>query len=129
MRAAPPRSREWRTISRAYRKWPLALIRDTLYRATRAGRDPWAALGELGRRIGVPELSDLGQLIALVAHDGARVRSTLTARAHTMRRHELANLQGEAGKADQSIQMAQVLIGMGYLLFIGYPAMVAVLSF
>jgi len=109
--------------------WPLALIRDTLYRATRAGRDPWAALGELGRRIGVTELSDLGQLIALVAHDGARVRSTLTARAHTMRRHELANLQGEAGKADQSMQMAQVLIGMGYLLFIGYPAMVAVLSF
>ena len=109
--------------------WPLALIRDTLYRATRAGRDPWAALGELGRRIGVTELSDLGQLIALVAHDGARVRSTLTARAQTMRRHELANLQGHAGKADQSMQMAQVLIGLGYLLFIGYPAMVAVLNF
>jgi len=109
--------------------WPLALIRDTLYRATRAGRDPWAALGELGRRIGVTELSDLGQLIALVAHDGARVRSTLTARAQTMRRHELANLQGQAGKADQSMQMAQVLIGLGYLLFIGYPAMIAVLNF
>jgi len=109
--------------------WPLAMIRDTLYRATRAGRDPWAALGELGWRIGVSELRDLGQLIALVAHDGARVRSTLTARAHTMRRHELANLQGQAGKADQSMQMAQVLIGLGYLLFIGYPAMVAVLSF
>ena len=86
-------------------------------------------VGELGRRIGVSELRDLGQLIALVAHDGARVRSTLTARAHTMRRHELANLQGQAGKADQSMQMAQVLIGLGYLLFIGYPAMVAVLSF
>ena len=105
------------------------MIRDTLYRATRGGRDPWAALGELGRRIGVTELSDLGQLISLVAHDGARVRSTLTARAQTMRRHELANLQGQAGKADQSMQMAQVLIGLGYLLFIGYPAMVAVLNF
>ena len=109
--------------------WPLALIRDTLYRATRAGRDPWAALSEFGQRIGVNELRDLGQLVSLVAHDGARVRSTLTARAHTMRRHELANLQGEAGKADQSMQMAQVLIGLGYLLFIGYPAIVAVLYF
>lgn len=108
--------------------WPLSMIRTTLYRATRAGQDPWAALSELGRRIGVNELRDLGQLIGLVAHDGARVRSTLTARAHTMRRHELANLQGEAGKADQSMQMAQVLIGLGYLLFIGYPAMAAVLS-
>jgi len=109
--------------------WPLALIRDTLYRATRAGRDPWQALSDLGQRIGVNELRDLGQLVSLVAHDGARVRSTLTARAHTMRRHELANLQGEAGKADQSMQMAQVLIGLGYLLFIGYPAIVAVLNF
>ena len=109
--------------------WPLVLIRDTLYRATRGGRDPWAALGELGRRIGVTELSDLGQLIALVAHDGARVRSTLTARAQTMRRRELAHLQGAAGKADQSMQMAQVLIGLGYLLFIGYPAMIAALNF
>ena len=109
--------------------WPLVLIRDTLYRATRGGRDPWAALGDLGRRIGVTELSDLGQLIALVANDGARVRSTLTARAQTMRRRELANLQGAAGKADQSMQMAQVLIGLGYLLFIGYPAMIAVLNF
>ena len=40
--------------------WPLALIRDTLYRATRAGRDPWAALADLGQRIGVTELRDLG---------------------------------------------------------------------
>ena len=33
--------------------WPLALIRDTLYRATRAGRSPWTALTDLGQRIGV----------------------------------------------------------------------------
>ena len=28
--------------------WPLALIRDTLYRANRAGRDPWEALSAWG---------------------------------------------------------------------------------
>ena len=109
--------------------WPLALIRDTLYRATRAGRSPWTALADLGERIGVGELRDLGQLIALVSHDGARVRSTLTARAQTMRRHELADLQGKAGKADQSMRIAQILIGLGFIVFLGYPAVVAVLSF
>ncbi len=109
--------------------WPLALIRDTLYRATRGGRNPWTALADLGQRIGVGELRDLGQLIALVAHDGARVRSTLTARAQTMRRHELANLEGKAGKADQSMRVAQILIGLGFIAFLGYPAVVAVLSF
>jgi Flp pilus assembly protein TadB len=109
--------------------WPLALIRDTLYRATRGGRNPWTALSDLGQRIGVGELRDLGQLIALVAHDGARVRSTLTARAQTMRRHELADLEGKAGKADQSMRVAQILIGLGFIAFLGYPAVVAVLSF
>jgi tight adherence protein C len=109
--------------------WPLALIRDTLYRATRAGRSPWTALADLGQRIGVGELRDLGQLIALVSHDGARVRSTLTARAQTMRRHELADLQGKAGKADQSMRIAQILIGMGFIAFLGYPAVVAVMNF
>lgn len=109
--------------------WPLALIRDTLYRATRGGRSPWTALADLGSRIGVAELRDLGQLIALVAHDGARVRSTLTARARTMRRHALAELEGRAGKADQSMRIAQILIGLGFIVFLGYPAVVAILSF
>ena len=109
--------------------WPLALIRNTLYQATRAGKDPWTALSDLGGRIGVTELRDLGQLIQLVAHDGARVRSTLTARATTMRRRELADLAGDAGRTDQSMRLAQVIIGLGFVLFLGYPAVVNVLNF
>lgn len=108
--------------------WPLALIRDTLYKASRAGHDQWAALADLGRRIGVTELADLGQLIRLVAHDGARVRSTLTARAATMRRRELADQAGDAGKRDQSMRLAQVVIGLGFVLFMGYPAVINVLT-
>jgi Flp pilus assembly protein TadB len=109
--------------------WPLALLRDTLFRATRSGRDPWAALAELGERIGVPELRDLGMLVRLVAHDGARVRQTLTARAATIRRRELAEAEGTAGERDESMRMAQVLIGFGFVVFIGYPAVVNILNF
>lgn len=108
--------------------WPFAIIRDTLYRAARAGRSPWAALADLGTRIGVPELRDLGGMIELVAHDGARVRSTLAARAQTMRRRELADLQGNAGKADQSMRLAQILVAFGFIIFIGYPAFAAILN-
>lgn len=109
--------------------WPFALIRATIYRARQAGRSPWVALADLGDRIGVRELYDLGQLINLVAHDGARVRSTLAARAQTMRRRELADLQVQAGRADQSLRMTQIIIGLGFVLFIGYPAIVAILAF
>jgi Flp pilus assembly protein TadB len=109
--------------------WPLALLRDTLFRATRSGRDPWAALTELGERIAVPELRDLGMLVRLVAHDGARVRQTLTARAATIRRRELAEAEGSAGERDESMRIAQVLIGFGFVVFIGYPAVVNILNF
>ena len=109
--------------------WPMALLRDTLFRATRAGTDQWAALTELGVRIGVPELRDLGTLVRLVEHDGARVRQTLSARAATMRRRELADAQGRAGERDQSMRLAQVVIGFGFVVFLGYPAMVNVMKF
>jgi Flp pilus assembly protein TadB len=109
--------------------WPLALIADTLYRATRSGRDQWTALSELGSRIGVDELRDLGQLVGLVAKDGARVRRTLTARAATMRRRELADLAERSGKQDNSMRLAQALIAVGFVVFIGYPAVAAVMAF
>ena len=109
--------------------WPMALLRDTLFRATRSGHDQWAALSELGVRIGVSELRDLGAMVRLVEHDGARVRSTLSARAATMRRRELADAQGQAGERDQSMLMAQVVIGFGFVVFLGYPAVVNIMSF
>ncbi len=116
------------SVARVGVGWPLALIRDTLYRASRATskKDQWDALAELGIRIGVTELRDLGQLIKLVAHDGAKVRETLTARAATGRRRRLAIAQGDAGERDQSMRLAQIVLGFGFILFLGYPTVAAI---
>lgn len=102
--------------------WPLALIRHTITNATRSGQDVWAALTELGDRIGVGQLRELGTLVQLVAHDGAQVRDTLSARAASLRSEELADAEGNAGKRDQSMLMAQILLGVGFAVFLGYPA-------
>lgn len=108
--------------------WPFALIRATLFRAVRSGTGQWAALADLGDQIGVKELADLGRLVRSVAADGAQVRSTLTSRAAGMRHAALADQAGEEGKKDQSMQIAQILVGLGFLLFIGYPAVVQILA-
>lgn len=108
--------------------WPMALLRDTLHRATLAGQDHWQALADLGTRIGVSELRTLGALVQLVGRDGAKVRETLTARAATMRSQQLAEITGEAGVRDQSMLMAQVLIGFGFFVFLGYPAVTALMD-
>jgi tight adherence protein C len=102
--------------------WPLQLIRATVTHATRAGIDPWTALAQLGERIGVADLVELGSLIQLVAHDGAQVRDTLSARAASIRAEELADAEGTAGKRDQSMLLAQILLGVGFAVFVGYPA-------
>jgi Flp pilus assembly protein TadB len=102
--------------------WPLQLIRATVTHAARAGVNPWTALGQLGERIGVADLVELGALIQLVAHDGAQVRDTLSARAASIRAEELADAEGTAGKRDQSMLLAQILLGVGFAVFVGYPA-------
>jgi hypothetical protein len=76
----------------------------------------------------MPELQDLGGALQLVADDGAKVRASLTARAATARRRQLAEAEGEAAHADQSIEMAQVVLAIGFFLFLGFPAVVAVMG-
>lgn len=108
--------------------WAFGLLRDTIDHARYVGVTPWAALADLGARTGMQELQDLGGALLLVADDGAKVRSSLTARASSQRRRQLAEAEGAAAKADQSIQLAQVVLAVGFFLFLGYPAVVAVMG-
>lgn len=107
--------------------WPVVLIRTSLFRAARTHRrQGWAALSDLGERIGVVELRDLGLAMRGVADDGAKVRETLVARAATLREHLLAEEEGLASERSQSMKMAQILVGVGLMIFISYPAMATV---
>ena len=102
--------------------WPFARLRDTLAFARLQGLTPWAALGRLGDEVGLNELRDLASALALVADDGAKIRDSLAARAATLRRRELAAMEGRAGERSQSMLVAQMLIVLGYLIFLAYPA-------
>lgn len=116
------------TAARIGTGWAFELLQSTIDHARRVGDTPWAALADLGKRTGMQELQDLGGALLLVADDGAKVRSSLSARASTMRRRQLAEAEGAAAKADQSIQMAQVVLAVGFFLFLGFPAVVAVMG-
>jgi Flp pilus assembly protein TadB len=107
--------------------WPFARLRDTLAFARLQGLTPWAALGRLGDEVGINELRDLSAALTLVADDGAKIRASLAARAATLRRRELAEMEGKAGQRSQSMLVAQMLIVMGYLLFLAYPAVSRIL--
>ncbi|TDE00030.1 type II secretion system F family protein [Jiangella asiatica] len=108
--------------------WAMVRIRDTLLTARLHGVTPWAALGELGDEVGVDELRDLAAALALVAEDGAKVRESLAARAGSLRRRELAEVEGKAGQRSQSMLVAQLVLCVGFLLFLVYPALIGVLE-
>lgn len=101
--------------------WAVRRIRNTLSDARLSGQTQWTALSGLGQAIGIDELIDLGHALALTADDGAKIRSSLTSRAETMRR-ELSEIEGKAGQKSQSMLVAQVLLCTGFLVFLIYPA-------
>ncbi|WP_248961867.1 type II secretion system F family protein [Sphaerisporangium perillae] len=108
--------------------WAMARIREALANARIIGITPWQALGRLGDEINVDELRDLSAALGLVADDGAKVRASLTARAATMRRRELAEVEGQAGERSQSMLVAQLLLCAGFVIFLSFPAAMKMLG-
>lgn len=102
--------------------WAVVRIRQALANARLMGETPWQALGTLGDELGLEELRDLAGALALAADDGAKIKSSLSARAATLRRKELAESEGEAGERSQSMLVAQLLICAAFLVFLSYPA-------
>jgi tight adherence protein C len=109
--------------------WAMWRIRDALVNARITGQTPWQALGALGEEIRADELRDLASALSLVADDGAKVRESLSTRAASLRRRELADMQGEAGERSQSMLVAQMLLCGAFLVFLIYPAVRVLLGF
>jgi Flp pilus assembly protein TadB len=108
--------------------WSMVRIRQALANARLYGTTPWAALGGLGEEIDVEELRELSGSLVLAADDGAKIRSSLSARAATLRRRELTQAEGEEGEKSQSMLVAQMLISTAFLIFLAYPAVSKLLA-
>ena len=102
--------------------WAMIRIRQALIGARMEGLTPWESLGRLGAEIGIDEMRDLAGALTLAGDEGAKIRSSLSARAESMRRAELADAEGKAGENSQSMLIAQLLICSAFLIFLAYPA-------
>jgi Flp pilus assembly protein TadB len=87
-----------------------------------SGSTPWDALAMLGRELGVVELVELASAVSLAGTEGARIKSTLAAKAASIRRHELSDAETEANTVSERLFVPGVLLLVGFLIFIGYPA-------
>jgi Flp pilus assembly protein TadB len=105
-----------------------AQIRGALADARTDGLTPAQALGRLGQHLHLPDLVDTSTRLRLVDASGAQAQASLRAQAASLRDRELADAQGRANEQSQSMLVAQVVLGFGFVLFLGYPAVVRVLA-
>jgi tight adherence protein C len=103
-------------------------IRRAVYRAQITGKTPWAALDGLGIEMGIDELRELAATIALAGGVGAKVRESLAAKAATLRKRGLTEIQAAANAASERMAIPVVLLVIGLIVFIGYPAIDRILT-
>ena len=76
-----------------------------------------------GERIGIEELPELAATVKLGGEQGARMTSSLVAKASSMRAKQLAEIEADANAATERMGLPMVLLFMGFLILLGYPAM------
>jgi tight adherence protein C len=103
-------------------------LRYALTEARLARVAPWDILAVLGRRVAVAELQQLAATVGLAGTEGAKVRASLRSRAIALRARQLADAEGEANAATERMALPIVALFAGFLIFLGYPAVAAVLG-
>lgn len=113
--------------SRVGQGWAFERLRRALEVAAMTRVSPWTVLGRLGEDLGVPALRELSAAVELAGTEGAKVRMSLAAKASALRMREIADAEAGALAATERMSLPVVVMFTGFLIFIGYPAMVNVL--
>jgi tight adherence protein C len=110
------------------RGWAFDELRAALLDARLLGETPWTGLARLGAEIGVPELGELAASASLAGSEGARVKASIAAKARGLRLRVLADVESAAQSASERMSLPIVLLLVGFVFFLGYPAVVQVLA-
>ncbi len=112
----------------ASQSWSFTEIRQALIEARLMGEAPWTGLGRLGEDLGIPALRELAASTSLAGNEGARVRASLTSKARSLRTKGLASAEASAESASERMSLPVVLLMLGFVAFLGYPAVLQVLT-
>jgi Flp pilus assembly protein TadB len=108
--------------------WAYQQLQAVVETARITGDSPSVVFGRLGDQLAVPELIELAASVQLAGTEGAKVRTSLTAKAASLRAHELADAESQAQAATERMSLPVVCLFAGFLLFISYPAITRVLT-
>lgn len=102
--------------------WPLVRLRALLDSAATKNQSPWVSLDELGVELGIPALVELGASMSLAGQSGATVSDSLASRAQSARGRQLAQRLADEERKSESLGIPVVVMLLGWMAFLGYPA-------
>ena len=108
--------------------WAFDRLRHALQVARITRTTPWAVLAELGVTLQVPVLREVAAAVGLAGTEGAKVRTSLAAKASGLRLRELTSAEAAAASATEQMTLPVIVMFAGFLLFIGFPAVNHVLG-
>jgi Flp pilus assembly protein TadB len=103
--------------------WAFIQIRHALVRSRTMRQSPWTCFSELGDQLGVRELAEIAASVRLAGEQGARVKLSLSAKAAALRAHQMARIEADAHAATERMGLPTVLMFVGFMVLLGYPAM------
>jgi Flp pilus assembly protein TadB len=106
--------------------WVFERIREELARARWAGQPPWDGLAELAEELGLPELSDLADIMRLSGDEGATVYQTLRARSASLRTALLTDEHAKANAAGEKMTLPVSALALIFLVLLATPAVIRV---
>lgn len=108
--------------------WAFAVIRRSLRESVARGRSPWVGFAATADRLGLVQLRELAASMQLAGESGAHVRRSLLAKAESLRIHELTEIESEAARSSEKMGGPVGAMVIGFVIVMGYPAVVAILE-
>lgn len=103
--------------------WAFGTLRTCLTRSRLARRSPWGELRTLGTRWSISEVVEVAGSMSLSGEHGARIRSSLAARADSMRSRQVAEVEALAQSATERMGVPVMMLFVGFMVLLGYPAL------
>lgn len=114
------------TAAAAGNGWPFAELRGALRAGYVRGEPPWEALAVLGEQLRINDLDELASTVQMAGEEGAAVRESVAAKAQTIRQRITADNEAEAASKTERMTLPSVLLAVGFLIFLAYPALAAI---
>jgi tight adherence protein C len=108
--------------------WSFEQIRRALTLAKSARTSPWHELARLGEMYSLPQIKEVAGSIQLAGEHGARIRTSLAARAESLRYRQMSDVESSANSATERMGVPMVLLFVSFIVLIGYPAVSQVIG-